>query len=68
MPREFKTYLSGLSFNSPRVPSINRIGPHNYEVLTIINGSLLGSGVMEKSKDGYIFSFHQKGEHLEYLL
>ena len=60
--------LSTLPFNSPRVPSFKRIGPHNYQVLCIIIGSLLGDGTMEKSVDGYRFSFYQKGEHLEYLL
>jgi len=50
------------------VPSTKRIGPHNYEVLCIIIGSLLGDGSMEKSVGGFRFIFYQKGEHLEYLL
>lgn len=67
IPKEFNTFLSTLPFNSPRVHSSKRIGPHNYQVLSIIIGSLLGDGHMEKSVDGYRFCFYQK-EHLEYIL
>jgi hypothetical protein len=37
-----------LPFISPRVPSIKRIGPHNLDILSILIGSLLGDGTMEK--------------------
>jgi hypothetical protein len=57
-----------LPFSSSRISSIKRIGPHNYEILSILIGSLLGDGSMEKSKDGYRFVFYQKGDHIEYLV
>ena len=57
-----------LLFSSSRISSLKRIGPHNYEILCILLGSLLGDGSMEKSKDGYRFVFYQKGYHIEYLI
>lgn len=59
---------SVLPFSAPRIHSSKRIGPHNYEILCILIGSLLGDGCMEKSVDGYRFVFYQKGEHIEYLI
>ena len=57
-----------LPFSTSRISSLKRIGPHNYEILSILIGSLLGDGSMEKSKDGYRFVFYQKGDHIEYLV
>jgi len=51
-----------------RVPSTKRIGPHNYNVLCLLIGSLLGDGHMEKYAIGSIVCFYQKGEHIEYIL
>ena len=59
---------SVLPFSAPRVHSTKRIGPHNYKILCILIGSLLGDGCMEKSTDGFRFVFYQKGAHIEYLL
>ena len=64
----YSSILPVLPFNSSRISSFKRIGPHNYEILSILIGSLLGDGSMEKSKDGYRFVFYQKGEHIEYLI
>jgi hypothetical protein len=60
--------LSTLPFSSPKTLSTLRIGPHNYEILCILIGSLLGDGTMEKDGNGFRFSFYQKGEHIEYVL
>ena len=60
--------LFSLPFNSPRTPSLNRIGPHNHEILCVLIGSLLGDGSMEKDGNGSRFVFYQKGEHIEYVL
>ena len=49
-----------MPFNCPRVPFIKRIGPHNYDILTIIIGSLLGDGTMEKDGNGSRFAFYQE--------
>jgi hypothetical protein len=62
------TILSTLPFSSSRVLSTKRIGPHNYEILCILIGSLLGDGSMERDGNGSRFCFYQKGEHVEYVL
>jgi len=36
-----------LPFSSPRVPAEKRIAPHNFDILSIIIGSLLGDASME---------------------
>jgi len=60
--------LEVLPFSSEKIPSIKRIGPHNYEVLCILIGSLLGDGHMERDGNGSRFCFYQKGEHIDYIL
>lgn len=53
-----------------RIPSTKRIGPDNHEVLSLIIGSLLCYGHMEKYALilGSRLCFYQKGEHAEYVL
>ena len=53
-----------------RIRAINRIGPHNKIVLSIIFGSLLGDGHAEKrlSGTGTRITFYQESSHIEYLL
>jgi hypothetical protein len=55
---------------SSRIPSTRRIGPHNYEVLCLLIGSLLGDGHLAKDArgNGSRFELYQKGEHIEYIL
>jgi ubiquinol-cytochrome c reductase cytochrome b subunit len=60
--------LKVLPFSSEKIQSTKRIGPHNYEVLCILIGSLLGDGHIEKDGNGSRFCFYQKGEHIEYIL
>lgn len=59
---------SSLPFSLPRVNSFNRIGPHNFDILSILIGSLLGDGSMEKSINGSRFVFYQAKVNWEYLL
>jgi hypothetical protein len=59
---------STLPFSSPRVSPLMRIGPHNYDILSILIGSLLGDGTMEKSTNGSRFVFYQAKVNGEYLL
>jgi len=59
---------SSLPFSSPRVNPFNRIGPHNLDILSIIIGSLLGDGSMEKTINGSRFVFYQAKVNGEYLL
>ena len=57
-----------LPFKSPRIKGIKRIGPHHQDVLSIIIGSLLGDGHMEKEKEGSRMKFYQGGDNSSYLL
>ena len=59
---------SSLPFSLPRVNSFKRIGPHNFDILSILIGSLLGDGSMEKSINGSRFVFYQAKVNGEYLL
>jgi hypothetical protein len=62
--------LALLPFNSPRINTSKRIGPHNIDVLSILIGSLLGEGHMEKDNEGFgsRFTFFQSKCNGEYLL
>jgi hypothetical protein len=55
-------------FSQSRVSSIQRIGPHNYNILSLLIGSLLGDGTMERDGKGSRFAFYQEKTHGEYLL
>ena len=57
-----------LPFSKSRTPSLKRIGPHNFDILSILIGSLLGDGHMEKDGNGYRFAFYQSKVNGEYLL
>lgn len=59
---------STLPFSSVRVSPLMRIGPHNYDILSILIGSLLGDGSMEKTTNGSRFVFYQAKVNGEYLL
>lgn len=59
---------SVLPISSPKTPSLKRIGPHNIDILSILIGSLLGDGSMEKDGKGYRVCFYQEKSHGEYLL
>lgn len=59
---------STLPFSSPKINSTNRIGPHNFTVLSLLIGSLLGDGHMERDGNGSRFCFYQKGDHIEYII
>jgi Cytochrome c oxidase subunit III/LAGLIDADG DNA endonuclease family len=64
------SFSAFLPFNSPRINSRERIGPHNIDVLSILIGSLLGDGHMERDKNGFgsRFVFYQSKCNGEYLL
>jgi len=59
---------SVLPFSSSRVSSLKRIGPHNYDIISLLIGSLLGDGSMEKSSKGSRFVYYQAKVNGEYLL
>jgi len=53
-----------------RILSAYRIGPHNYDIMSIIYGSLLGDRHAERRRigNGTRISFNQEAKHKEYLL
>ncbi len=66
---EFDIFMSSvLPFSCSRVNALRRIGPHNSDILSILIGSLLGDGHMEKSANGARFAFYQAKVNGEYLL
>jgi ubiquinol-cytochrome c reductase cytochrome b subunit len=48
--------------------SLERIGPHNYEVLCLIYGSLLGDSFAEYRGKGVRIVFQQESSNVEYLM
>jgi ubiquinol-cytochrome c reductase cytochrome b subunit len=57
-----------LPFCSPKTKSNHRIGPHNYNVICILIGSLLGRASAEKHGNGTRFCFQQEQINSGYLL
>jgi ubiquinol-cytochrome c reductase cytochrome b subunit len=57
-----------LSISNLLLRSNKRIGPHNINILSIIFGSLLGDGYIEKHGNGTRICFYQEGSHKDYLL
>lgn len=53
-----------------RIKANLRIGPHNFETLSIIYGTLLGDSYAEQRKNGNgtRISFYQEANHAEYLI
>ena len=67
-------FYNSLSFNQRRyyyisnIRAINRIGPHNEDVYSVIIGSLLGDGYANKrSGEGVRICYRQSIKHKEYL-
>jgi hypothetical protein len=50
--------------------SIEKIGPHNIDIISIIIGSLLGDGHLEKRKqgNGTRIKFEQSSDNVEYIM
>lgn len=67
-------YPNNIDYNmviiSSKIRADKRIGPHNFEILSIIFGSLLGDAYAERriTGNGTRISFYQEGSHLSYLL
>ena len=51
-----------------KIKVYNRVGPHNIDILSIIFGSLLGKGDVERKKDGTRITFYQEAIHMKYSL
>lgn len=61
-------YSLTIPFLLPKTRSRKRIGPHNYEILSILIGSLLGDTYAERHGHGTRFCFQQEHLNNRYLL
>lgn len=57
-----------IASQNAKLRSTKRIGPHDYELISIIFGSLLGDGYAEKHGNGTRICFQQEQSHSSYLL
>ena len=57
-----------MPFNLPRTRATKRIGPHSFEILSILIGSLLGDASAEKHGKGTRICFQQEHSNNAYLL
>ena len=57
-------------YNNKKIRADKRIGPHNFDILSILFGSLLGDchGEYRSKGNGTRFSFYQEGTHSAYLI
>ncbi len=76
-PSEFHFVLFSLPLQiskqinlATRITSLERIGPHNIDIISIIIGSLLGDGHLEKRNRGIgtRIKFEQSNKNVEYLM
>ena len=63
-----KIYILSIPFILPKTRALRRIGPHNYDVLSILIGSLLGDAYAERHGHGTRFCFQQEHLNNPYLL
>jgi len=55
-------------FSKSRTRAKTRIGPHNFNILSLLMGSLLGDAFAEKHGEGTRFCFQQEQTNNAYLL
>jgi hypothetical protein len=54
--------------NNKKIISIERIGPHDYKIIQILIGALLGDRHIEKRGNGIRVKFEQINRNVEYLI
>jgi len=57
-----------LPFNSPKTLALNRVGPHNLDIISVIVGNLLGDGWGENRAGNTRFHIHMGSPNVEYLM
>lgn len=62
------TMVPLLPFSTPNVRGVKRIGPHNYDILCLLIGSMLGDCSAELRSSSTRFCFQQEASHSGYLL
>jgi hypothetical protein len=62
--------ITPIKISNTRIRANLRIGPHNYDILSIIFGRLLGDGHAEfrKKGKGTRICFYQEAVHVSYLI
>ena len=68
--KQMNNKMTNTQTTTTRIRAINRIGPHNIDVLSLIYGALLGDGHAEKREQGKgtRITFYQENSHIGYLL
>jgi ubiquinol-cytochrome c reductase cytochrome b subunit len=61
-------YNTTLPFIAPKTRSYKRIGPHNYNTLCVLIGSILGDAQAERHGNGTRICFQQEHSNSHYLL
>lgn len=61
-------YNTILPFITPKTRSDKRIGPHDYNILCILKGSLIGDALAERHGNGTRICFQQEHTNSHYLL
>lgn len=61
-------YTKQIIKNNNKIRSTKRIGVHNYDVLSVVFGSLLGDSYAEKHGNGTRICFQQEQFHSGYLI
>ncbi len=61
-------FISHYNIGDARILSGKRIGPHNYDILSAIFGSLLGDGYAEKRLNATRIHFQQESSNMEHLI
>ena len=70
----FNIESNGLNFSAvlpfiyPKLKSQYRIGPHNYDILCLLMGSLLGDAYAEQHGNGTRICFQQEHSNIQYLM
>nr|QXM15415.1 LAGLIDADG endonuclease [Leucoagaricus naucinus] len=60
--------LSTIPFSNPKTRATKRIGPHNFNILNVLIGSLLGDAFAEKHGNGTRICFQQEHSNNAYLI
>ncbi len=64
----FIIFGAQLFHTNKKIPSTQRIGPHNLEIIQVLIGSLLGDSHLEKRGEGVRVKFEQTSRNVEYLI
>lgn len=61
------SWLGYMAFGASKIPSKNRIGPHNIDLQSVLIGNLLGDGHGKQRNGNPRFTQHMSKSNMEYL-